>query len=359
MSEEIMERFAPERLHRFIKGCMTSAGATERDATLVADVLNSADLRGKEAHGIARLKRYADGIRTGEINPNPQRKLVVDLPGIAVMDGDNGLGQPASIDAMDLAIAKAKVTGIGAAAVRQSNHFGIAGYYAMRARDQNMIGISVSNASPQVAPTHGAEAIFGTNPLAIAVPTGGKTPFILDMSTSAVPRGKLERMDWGDKPMPTGWAIDPEGNDATDIKTLINGLKKHLGFALLPLGGAGELFGGHKGYSLGIVVDLLSGPLAGADWGKNTYGKKGANLGHFFIAMNVDAFVPGGEFPGRMEQLIDELHATRKAKGAERIYVPGEKSNEREQQCRKEGIPLCEAVCKDLEKLSKAYGVEL
>jgi LDH2 family malate/lactate/ureidoglycolate dehydrogenase len=352
-------RFSADRLHSFAVSCLVSAGASQREAEIVADTLVATDLRGIESHGVARLRRYVDGLRKGTINAKAALKIIAESPATAVIDADNGLGQPAAVTAMDTAITKAKNVGIGAVAVRHTNHFGMAGYYAMRAVEQKMIGIAISNASPQVAPTFGAEPMYGTNPVAVAIPTDGRLPFVLDMATSIVPRGKLERMSRAGQTMPSGWAINPDGDDATEITQLIEGLKHRRGHALLPLGGKGETFGGHKGYGLGLLVDLLCGPFAGAAWGRHVYGARGANLGQCFVAISVDAFRSRDEFLSESSQLIDEIRTARKLEGASRIYIPGEKEGEESQERSSLGIPLNLTVYNDLQALGLEHKVTL
>lgn len=341
-------RVSADRLHRFSVNCLTSAGASQSDAEIVSETLIVTDLRGVESHGVARLRRYVEGLATGKIKANPKIKVIAESPATAVIDADNGLGQPAAVSAMDIAIAKARNVGVGFATVRHTNHFGIAAYYALRAVKQNMLGIAISNASPQVAPTFGAEPMYGTNPIAVALPTGGKAPFVLDMATSIVPRGKLERMKRTGQTMPNGWAINPDGEDATEIGELITGLKQRKGYALLPLGGKGETFGGHKGYGLGLLVDLLCGPFAGAAWGRHVYGSKGADLGQCFVAINLDSFRAKKEFEEESSQLIDEICAARKLEKSDRIYIPGEKEQEEVEQSSSSGVPLTLEVYNDL-----------
>lgn len=346
-----------ERLHAFVTTCLTAVGAAADDAMVVADVLIAANLRGVDSHGVARLRRYVKGIQNGAIAARPDVTTVLEGPATAVIDAGNGLGQPAALAAMHLAIAKAERIGLGMVVTRRSNHFGIAGYYAMLALEHGMIGMVTTNASPQVAPTFAAEPMYGTNPLAIAMPTGGPCPFVLDMATSTAARGRIEQMQREGKPIPSGWGIDPEGAITTDADTLIAGLIARRGHALLPVGGAGETFGGHKGYGLGLLADLLCGPLAGAAWGRHVYGSSGANLGHCFLAMRVDCFRPWEEFIADSEQLLQEIRSAKKVPGRERIYIPGEKEAEETQRRQRDGIPLLPVVLADLARLADEAGV--
>ena len=346
-----------ERLHAFVVACMERVGATSDDAAAVADALLAADLRGVDSHGVARLRRYVNGIRNGAIAAKPSVTILHDGPATAVVDAGNGLGQPAALTAMRLAIAKAEQIGIGMVVARRSNHFGIAGYYAMLALEHGMVGVVTSNASPQVAPTFAAEPMYGTNPIAIAMPTGGPCPFVLDMATSTAARGRMEQMRREGKPIPPGWAIDADGATTVDTDNVISGLMGRQGHALLPLGGAGETFGGYKGYGLGLFADLLCGPLAGSGWGRHVYGPNGANLGHGFLAMRVDCFRPREEFLAESEQLLREIRAAKKVPDQERIYIPGEKEAEETIRRKRDGIPLLPVVHDDLGAIAQEIGI--
>ncbi|PGH72157.1 malate dehydrogenase [Bacillus thuringiensis] len=348
--------FADE-LHRFVREILTKVGVTENDAGIVADVLNAADLRGIDSHGIARLRRYVDGIRHGKIEAHSHTVTLLNGPATVALDACNGLGQPAAVTAMRMAIAKAEEFGIGMVTLRRSNHFGIASYYAMMALEHGMIGIATTNASPQVAPTFGAQAMYGTNPIAVAIPTGGPTPFVLDMATSTVPRGKLERLQREGSTIPQGWAIDGDGFPITNLKELIKGLVERREYALLPLGGMGELFGGHKGFGLGLLVDLLCGPLTGSAWGRHVYGPNGANLGQCFIALRPDCFRMHEEFKQDSEQLLHEIRSARKIQGQEIIYIPGDKEAKEAERRRDMGIPLKNTVLQELDKLANEVGI--
>jgi LDH2 family malate/lactate/ureidoglycolate dehydrogenase len=344
-------------LDHFVRTAMCRAGAGEREAAQVAEVLVAADLRGVDSHGVARLRRYVDGLRAGTIRAGVPPQVVAETPATAALDAGNGLGQPATFAAVELAIAKARAGAVGVVTVRNSNHFGIAGHYAGLGARAGMFTMVCTNASPQVAPTHGGEPMFGTNPLAIALPTDDERPFLFDAATSAVPRGKLERFEREGRPMPAGWAVDPHGRPETDIPSLVDGLKRRKGYALLPLGGAGEEFGGHKGYGLGLLVDLLCGPFAGADWGRHVYGPQGAGLGHFVLCVRVDAFGPPERFRAAATAMFAELRSARKAPGQHRIYTPGEKEYEMAELRRRDGIPLLPPVVDDLGAIAATLGI--
>jgi L-2-hydroxycarboxylate dehydrogenase (NAD+) len=346
-----------ESLHAFVVRCLQRVDVSEPDAVTVADVLVAADLRGVDSHGVARLRRYVDAVRQGKIDAHAETGVLADPPTTVALDGHNGLGQPVSCTAIDLAIEKALAAGLAIATVRRSNHFGIAGYYALRAARRGLFSIVGTNASPQVAPTNGASPMFGTNPIAVAFPTDPRRPFLLDAATSIVPRGKLERLDREGHPMSPGWAVDPYGQSTTDIPAVVSGLKAREGYALLPLGGLGETYGGHKGYGLATVVELFCGPLAGALWGRHVYGHTGAGLGHFFLCGRIDFLRPLDEFQAEANQMFDELRSCPKAQGSDRIMVAGEREYEVEQDRLENGIPLRPAVVDDLLLLAAENGV--
>jgi LDH2 family malate/lactate/ureidoglycolate dehydrogenase len=265
---------------------------------------------------------------------------------------------------MKMAIEKAKKHGSGFCTVRNSNHFGIAGYYAMMALEHDMIGISMTNAAVLVVPTFGRDAMLGTNPIAVAAPANQERPFVLDMATSTVPRGKLEVYDRQEKPIPQGWATDETGTPTTDAAHVLDNLLARRGGGLLPLGGAGELLSGHKGYGLTLLVDILCGVLPGAGYANNIYPKTPegkplpANVGHFFGAIKVEAFRPLDEFKANMDDIIRRLKNTPKAEGADRVYIHGEKEYEEAERRSKKGIPLGPKVEADLKAIAQELDIE-
>ncbi|MDW7992932.1 MAG: Ldh family oxidoreductase [Anaerolineae bacterium] len=327
-------------------------------------MLVAADLRGIDSHGVARLRRYVEGLQTGMMVARPQERVVHETPATALIDAGAGLGQPVSYRAMQMAIRKALEVGAGFVAVRNSNHYGIAGYYAMMALEHNCIGMSMTNADVMVVPTFGRNAMLGTNPIAVAAPAGRERPFVLDMATSTVPRGKLEVYHRLGKPMPLGWATDERGIATEDAGRVLENFKKRAGGGLLPLGGEGEVLGGHKGYGLALWVDIFSAVLSGAAYADLVYPRTPdgkplpANLGHFFGAWRVDAFRPVEEFKAAMDDLQRRLKEAPKAEGATRIYIHGEKEYEETERRLKEGIPLNPKVAADLRALAQELGVE-
>lgn len=361
MADEV--RVRAEALKEFCVRVFRALDVPEEDARITADVLVQADLRGIESHGVARLRRYVDGLRSGMMAPRPEVKTVVQTPVTATLDAGGGLGQPVSYRAMEMAIRKAKEYGAGFVSVCNSNHYGIAGYYAMMALEHGCIGISMTNADVLVVPTFGRDAVLGTNPIAVAAPAGQERPFVLDMATSTVPRGKLEVYNRLGKPMPLGWATDERGVATTDAAQVLENFKKRAGGGLLPLGGEGELLSGHKGYGLALLVDVMCAVLSGAAYANLVYPKSAegrplpANLGHFFGAWRVDGFRPVEEFKAAMDDLQRRLKAIPKAEGAERIYIHGEKEYEKTALYLDEGIPLNPKVAADLEAIGEELGI--
>jgi LDH2 family malate/lactate/ureidoglycolate dehydrogenase len=345
-------------LRRFCEDVLKKLSVPAEDARITTDVLVTADLRGIESHGVARLGRYVKGLKQGFMKPRDQSRVLKETKATALVDGGQSLGQVVGKRGMDLAIKKARDTAVGVVAVRNSNHYGIAGYYSLMALEHDLIGVSTTNAGPLVVPTFGRTAILGTNPISLAAPAMKEKAFVLDMATSTVPRGKVEVYNRLGKPMPHGWAVDETGRSSTDPKRVLNALANRLGGGLLPLGGEGEESGGHKGYGLALMVDVLSGVLSGAATGLQVYAdEQRPNVGHFFMALDPAAFRPLDEFRHDMDRLARELKDSPKAHGQDRIYVHGEKSFARMESYRKEGIPLDPKVVENLKKISTDLGV--
>ncbi|MDY7041846.1 MAG: Ldh family oxidoreductase [Chloroflexota bacterium] len=334
------------------------------DAAITADVLVVANLRGVDSHGVARLRRYVNGLHDGMMVAQPEVRVMHETPTTAVIDAGAGLGQPVSHRAMQRAIGKALDMGAGFVTVRNSNHYGIAGYYAMMALEHDCIGISMTNAAVLVVPTFGRDAMLGTNPIAVAAPADQKRPFVLDMATSTVPRGKLEVYQRLEKPLPLGWATDETGVPTTDAGRVLENFKQRAGGGLLPLGGAGELLSGHKGYGLALLVDILCAILSGAAYADKVYPKTPdgkplpSQIGHFFGAWRVDAFRPVEEFKAAMDDLQQRLKNVPKAEGQNRVYIHGEKEYEEAERRAREGIPLNPKVAADLRAIADELEVE-
>lgn len=363
MTEESEIRFSADPLKAFCRRVFEKLGVSPEDAEMTADNLVVADLRGISSHGVARLRRYVNGLRDGMMVAGPAIEVVHETHSTALIDGGGGLGQPVSVRAMRLAMNKAREVGAGFVAVRNSNHYGIAGYYAMMALKEEMIGISMTNAAVLVVPTFGRDAMLGTNPISVAAPAGEERAFVLDMATSTVPRGKLEVYDRREKPLPEGWATDERGLPTNDAGLVLKNLLARAGGGLLPLGGAGELLGGHKGYGLALLVDILCGVLPGAGYANTIYPKAPdgkplpADVGHFFGALRVDAFRPLDEFQRTMDDVIRRLKNSPKAEGEDRVYIHGEKEFEMEAERRVNGVLLHPKVVADMKAIAEEVGV--
>ena len=357
MSDKI---YSYQHLYQFALNVFKSMGCTNEDATLATSVLLSADLRGIDSHGIARLVGYVRLWEVGRINSTPNIHIVHETPSTAVVDGDRGLGLVVAPRAMQIAIDKAKQVGTGWVSVKNSNHFGIAGYHAMMALSQDMIGMAMTNASALVAPTYSAEKLLGTNPIAVAVPAGKEAPFVADFATTTAANGKLEIAQRKNEPIPKGWAQDATGHTTTDASIL----KK--GGALLPLGSEKEQ-GSHKGYALGSIVDIFSGVLSGASFGPwappfpayvpMPENMPGEGLGHFLGAMRIDAFRPAEDFKNNMDQWLTRFRTAQPVEGQSQVYVAGDIERAMEGARMKNGIPLVAEVVKDLNELATKLSI--
>lgn len=336
-------------------------GCPEAQAETAATVLLSADLRGVDSHGVARLSGYVRLWESKRINARPNIRIVHESPSTAVVDGDGGLGLVVAPYAMQVAIDKAKNAGTGWVSVKNSNHYGIAGIHAMMALEHDMIGMSMTNASPLVAPTFSTERLLGTNPIAVAIPAGHQPAFVADFATTTAANGKLEILQRKGKEAPLGWIQDAQGNPSTNPTETKNG------GALLPLGGNREN-GSHKGYALGAIVDIFSAVLSGANYGpwvppfvaflQPSANPVGEGLGHFFGAMRIDAFRPADEFKSHMDNWISTFRKAKTVEGEKEVVIPGDPERVISAQRLTEGIPLLEPVVKDLEALGSKMGVK-
>jgi LDH2 family malate/lactate/ureidoglycolate dehydrogenase len=347
-------------LFQFTKNVFIKMGCSQKDAQLATTVLLSADIRGIDSHGVARLSGYVRLWEAGRINTQPSLKIVHETPSTAVIDGDAGLGLVVSPFAMQVAIQKAQQCGTGWVSVKNSNHFGIAGYHAMMALDYDMIGIAMTNASALVAPTFSIEKMLGTNPIAVAIPAGKQPPFVADFATTTASNGKLEILQRKNEEAPLGWVQNNEGIPTTDAAIL----KK--GGSMLPLGSDRE-HGSHKGYALGSIVDIFSAVLSGAAYGpwvppfpayvpmpQNMPGK---GLGHFFGAMRIDAFRPADEFKAHMDNWIERFRAAKPIDNQQKVLIPGDPERDIEALRMKDGIPLLAPVMNDLNSIAIKFGL--
>jgi len=337
-------------------------GCSEADAETATKALLSADVRGIDSHGVARLSGYVRLWEAGRINTKPHIHIIHETPSTAVVDGDKGLGLVVAPFAMHVAIGKAKNAGSGWVSVQNSNHFGIAGYHAMMALQHDMIGMAMTNASALVAPTFSNERMLGTNPIAVAVPAGTEPAFVADMATTTAANGKLEILQRKNMEAPEGWIQDAEGHSTTDAHAL-----KNKG-ALLPLGSDKE-HGSHKGYALGSIVDIFSAVLSGANYGPwvppfpayvpMPENQPGKGLGHFLGAMRIDAFRKAEDFKKDMDQWIQRFRSAKTIEGYEKVLIPGDPEREFEAIRMKDGIPLLQTVVQDLTEVGRKFNLNL
>jgi LDH2 family malate/lactate/ureidoglycolate dehydrogenase len=360
MSEVATTIYPIEVLAGFSKAVFLHFGVPEEDAETAAEVLARSDLRGIESHGVARLKTYFDMLSLGRINPKPRIDIVRESPSTATVDGDNGLGLVVGPKANAIAMDKAEAAGSGWVSVRNTNHYGIAGYYVLEALKRDLIGWSMTNSTKLVAPLWGGERMLGTNPISIGFPGKDEPPIVIDMATSAVAYGKVEIARRAEKAIPVGWAVDRVGADTDVPQAMIDG------GALLPLGSNREM-GGHKGYCLAAAVDILCCVLSGANWGpfappfalrqEIPSRSVGKGIGHFFGAMRISAFIDPDEFKRQVDDWIQTFRATAPAPGTDGPLIPGDPEREAERVRVTEGIPLLQPVVDELREISMATGI--
>ncbi len=350
------------QLLHFTKTVFEKIGCSVADAELAAKVLLSADLRGIDSHGVARLSGYVRLWEVKRVNANPEIRIIHESPSTAVIDGDGGLGLVVAPYAMQVAIDKAKIAGTGWVSVQNSNHFGIAGYHAMMALQNDMIGWAMTNASPLVAPTFSVERLLGTNPICVAIPAGEEPAFVADLATTTAANGKLEILQRKNEKAPLGWVQDKYGNSSVNPHELKSG------GALLPLGGDRE-HGSHKGYALGSIVDIFSAVLSGANYGPwvppfpayvpMPEEQPGKGIGHFFGAMRIDAFRKPEEFKEHMDKWIRRFRSAKTIEGEEQVLIPGDPEREMEENRMRSGIPLLHPVEEDLLFLAEKFSISL
>jgi len=353
--------FSETNLRNFTENIFKKMGCSDEHAQLAADVLIRSDLRGIDSHGIARLSGYVRLWEKNRINSKPDIRIVHETPSTATIDGDSGLGLVIAPFAMKVAIEKAEKYGSGWVSVRNSNHFGIAGYHALMAVEKDMIGFAMTNASPLVAPTYANERLLGTNPMCYAFPAGKYPPVIVDMATSAAANGKLEIAQRSNKSVPSGWIQNAEGTISNDPHELKNG------GSLLPLG-SDKHHGSHKGFGLGATVDILSAVLSGANYGpwvppfvsflEPPSDPVGKGIGHFIGAMRVDGFRPVEEFKSHLDNWIERFKSAKTISGEDKVIIPGEPELEAEIDRKLNGIPVIDAVVKDLNGLAEKLGLQ-
>ena len=352
-----------EIVHRFMVEVFAGVGTPAEDARICADVLIASDLRGIESHGVGRLKYYYDRIQAGVQHTRTEIEVVKETETTAVLDGHDGMGHVIAFRAMRMAMDKAKQYGVGAVTVRNGTHYGIAGYYPLMAAQEGMMGLTVTNARPAIVPTFGTEPMLGTNPIAFAAPSDLEYAFCFDAATSITQRGKIEVAARAEKPMSEGLVVDAQGEPLTDAAQILETLDKGEA-GLLPLGGAGEALGGYKGYDLATMVEILSASLCGGVFLKDLLGfapdgsRRPYMLGHFFLAIDIEHFVPLEVSKQITGGILRALQASRKAPGQERIYVAGEKEWEKEKLVREQGVPVNENLRRELQAMRDELGIE-
>lgn len=347
MSEILLDR---KKLSGFVAAVFAKAGVPADEAAIIADSLTEADLTGVESHGVSRVPIYLKRIETGVVNAAAKMEVVADLPGALVLDGCNSMGIITGVRAMDMAVKKAETAGAVFVTVKNSNHFGIAAYFTRRALAKNMIGYAASNAPSTMAPWGGIKPYMGTNPFSVAIPAGSELPIVMDMATSVVAQGKIILASKEGKPIPFGWAITKDGDPTDDPKAALEG-------TVLP-------FGGPKGYSISLLLDVLSGVLSGAAFGPYLFNmwndfKNPQNVGHCFGVMDVKKFLPLDDFRQKMDTMIRDIKTSPRAKGVEEIFLPGEIEHRKREKRIAEGIPLGPKTYADLVEIGDRMNLRI
>lgn len=356
-----METYRYEYLYNFTRDVFMKMGCSSDDAHTIAGVFLAAEIRDIPSHGMIRLKDYFQLWQKGRIKTTPDIRVVHETPSTAVVDGDMAVGMVPAKRSMEIAISKAAQTGTGWVATRNSNHFGIAGYYSMMALEHDMVGICLTNANPLVAPTFSVSPMMGTNPIAVAIPTGSQPPLVADFATTPIARGKLAVAEKKGEKVALGFVQDSTGAPSDDPAIL------KAGGSMLTLGGD-RLHGSHKGYCLSALVDIFSAVFSGANFGPFVppsvaylpllSEKVGEGTGHFFGAMRIDAFREAGEFKASMDKWIETFRSAKPAEGQEKVLIPGDIEREAEARNIKDGIRLVPAVRDDLMAIAKELSVE-
>lgn len=351
-------------LEAFMRDVLIGAGVPKDDAKIVGEVLIEADKRGMDTHGIQRLKLiYIDRINAKQLNPVTNFEIVRETPTTAVVDGHNGMGHVIAKRCMQMAIDKAKKHGLGMVVARNSTHYGIAGYYSTMATEVGMIGINGTNARPSVAPTNSVEPLLGTNPLVYAFPTDEPFPWCLDCATSVVQRGKIEMYQREGKPCPEGWVLGNDGKWLTDTPAILKGFNTGSA-ACVPVGGAGEECGGYKGYGFATIVEIMSSCLSAANnmkalLGVGPDGKKAPiELGHFFMAIDIEAFRPLAEFRKQAGDISRTLRAAKLQPGCDRVWTCGEKEYYTYLERKEKGLEVSDGLRPEMEELRKMYKLD-
>ncbi len=357
MSGEI--RINREALERFCTNVFLKLGLSKAEAADSAEILVAADARGIASHGVGRLWRYENGLKKGIMSGGVQPEILRETPISLVLDARGAMGLSLSKATMAKVIDKAEAVGAAFASIRNSNHFGIAGFYTEMAARRDMIGISMTNTAALGVPTFGRHAMFGTNPIAVSVPAMEGRMFTLDMATTCVTRGKVEVYEREGKSLPLGWAVDTTGKGTVDAHSLLEDMLFQRGGGLLPLGGEGEQFSGYKGYGLAVLVDIMTAVTSGGVFGKSVIDSEAtsARVCQFFGAIRLDLFRDPNELKGDMGRLLAELMSAEPAEGCERVYYAGLKEHEAEALSEKIGVPLSAKVAAQLRQIGQDLGV--
>ena len=331
-------------------------GFTEEESRKITDVLLSADLYGIESHGIQRLIRYHHEITDGMVKTDAKPEIVKETPLSAVIEGNDAMGQLLGIDAMNLAIEKAKKSGVGIVTVRNSNHYGIAGYYTRMAAAQGLIGVCMTNTEAILVPTFGRQAMLGTNPIAFAMPAE-PVPFSFDSATTVVPRGKLEVYAKRGNTIPEGWALDENGHPCNESARVLSNIIHKTGGGILPLGGAGELTSGHKGYGFALICEICTAILSSGTTSNYIYKTPHrSNIAHFFMAVDYGMFGEKKDIEAALSKYLQELRDAAKAEGQERIFTHGEKALIARDRVLKDGIPLNDKTWSEMQMIGEYTG---
>lgn len=346
----IATKYDWKKLQSFCVNIFEKAGVSTERAKIVATSLIEANLRGIDSHGVVRTAIYLERIEKGMIDPHAEITVALESESVLLVNGNNTFGSVVGTEALNIAMSRAKQKGIALVGVNNSNHFGTGAFYAKKAIEENLILLVLSNASQTMPPTGGVRPFLGTNPLAVGIPSGDHSPFILDMATSVVARGKIIVEAQKGNSIPLGWAIDKEGRPTTDAHEALKG-------SVLPLGGA-------KGYGISMFIDILAGVLTGAGFGKyvnNMYEnwQEPQNVGHIFLAIDINRFMPVDYFKTRMDQYISEIKSEPKAEGVDEILIPGEIESRLSEERKRNGIELPLKVAQELESIGNRYHVNL
>jgi LDH2 family malate/lactate/ureidoglycolate dehydrogenase len=346
-----------EKTRRFGEAVFQSYGFSAEESRIITAVLLRADLYGIESHGMQRLIRYHNEIGSGLVDLGAKPEILRETGISAQIDAHKAMGQLAAVRAMELAIEKARATGCGMVTVRNSNHYGIAGYYSGMAADADLLGICMTNSEAISVPTFGRQAMLGTNPIAFAMPAD-PVPFSFDAATTVVPRGKVEVYHKNGAALPDQWALDAEGSPCTDAAGVLHNIIHKLGGGIAPLGGSGELCGGHKGYGLGLIVDICTAILSGGLTSNYVNTRAGLNgICHYFMAVDYGIFGDKAAIKGRLSAFLRELRESRKAEGQERVYTHGEKEAEMMAARRNGQIPVNEKTFAEMRDIAAKQGV--